>query len=102
MANLLKKVEVLPTPKFSKWFSKLKDQRAKGYITSKLDYLQQSGNLSILKPLRKGISELRIHEGQGFRIYVTVIDKKVIVLLSGGTKKTQEEDIKEAIKLLNE
>lgn len=93
-------IEVLPTPKFSKWLSKLKDQKSKGLIASKLSYLQKSGNLSILKPLRNGISELRIHEGPGFRIYVTIINSKVVVLLSGGTKKSQDDDIKEAIKLL--
>lgn len=96
------KLTILPTPKFTKWLAKLNDKRAKGFISAKLDQLEQNGNLNVLKPLRKGISELRIHEGQGYRIYVTVVDQKVVVLLSGGNKKSQDDDIKEAIRLFNE
>lgn len=43
-----------------------------------------------------GVSEMRIHEGPGYRAYFTIAGRKVIFMLWGGTKKTQKKDIKKA------
>jgi putative addiction module killer protein len=93
-----KSIEIRVTSKFEKWLKRIKDSRAKGQILAKLEYLRWSGNLTILKPIRNGLFELRIHEGQGYRVYITIINGQVVVLVGGGTKSTQPNDIKEFLK----
>jgi len=53
-------------------------------------------------PVGKGISELRIHYGPGYRVYFQRRGNTIIVLLCGGSKGTQEKDIKTALDLANE
>jgi len=49
-----------------------------------------------VEPLGDGLWELRIHLGSGWRIYFSQRGMQVIVLLAGGTKRTQKRDIKRA------
>ena|SRR3990167_11436502 len=82
---------------FKKWISKLKDLRAQVKIETRLDRLIK-GNYGDHSPLRNGVSELRIDYGPGYRIYFGEIKNElVIVLLQGGTKKTQSKDVELAI-----
>lgn len=64
-------------------------------ILTRLDRLQ-IGNFGDCKTLDEGVSELRIHYGQGIRIYYSKIGSKIILLLCGGIKKSQTKDIKKA------
>lgn len=82
---------------FEKWFSKVSDLRAQAKIQVRLDRLIK-GQYGDCSPLRNGVSELRIDYGPGYRVYFGEMKNElVIVLLLGGTKKTQSKDIELAI-----
>lgn len=68
-------------------------------IASRLQIVEQ-GSLVDWKPLGAGLRELRINYGPGYRLYFTVRDEQVIVLLAGGDKKTQAADIRQARAML--
>ena len=93
--------ELKQTETFRKWRTRLKDERARALIASRLDRLAY-GHAGDTEPVGEGISELRIHFGPGYRIYFQRRGKTVIVLLCGGDKSTQAKDIKTAKRLANE
>ena len=84
------------TEVFGKWLYGLRDRRAKAKIAARLESVQQ-GNLGDCQPVGKGVSEMRIHYGPGYRIYFIRSEIELIVLLGGGTKKTQSKDIEKAL-----
>lgn len=86
---------VKQTPLFKKWLEHLKDQKAVDKITSRL-ILMCAGSFGDVKPCGEGLSESRIHYGAGYRIYFIQQGKTLIVVLGGGTKKTQSQDIQKA------
>lgn len=79
---------------FGKWFSDL-DVHAAAKVAAVL-YRMEQGNLSNVKSVGKGIVEYRIDFGPGYRIYFGQEGSELIVLLGGGSKKTQSKDIKRA------
>ncbi len=89
------------TETFRKWRTKLKDERARALIASRLDRLAY-GHTGDAEPIGSGISELRIHYGPGYRIYFQRRNNTVLILLCGGDKSTQAKDIKTAKQLSNE
>jgi putative addiction module killer protein len=91
-------LELKQTEIFRKWRMRLKDERMRGLIASHLDRLA-FGHTGDVKPVGEGISELRIHHGPGYRIYFHKRGKKLIILLCGGDKNSQEKDIKLAKRL---
>jgi len=68
------------TSTFQNWFSRLKDQRAIAKITARLDRLAY-GLPSDVKPVGKGISELRIDYGPGYRVYFQRRSQTIILIL---------------------
>ena len=70
-------------------------------IASRLDRLAY-GHAGDVKPVGNGVSELRIHHGSGYRIYFQRRENTIVVLLCGGDKSTQSNDIKTAKRLANE
>jgi len=54
------------------------------------------GNFGDCKTLQEGVSELRIHYGPGIKIYYGKIDNKIVLLLCGGDKGSQDRDINKA------
>ncbi|MBC8292678.1 MAG: type II toxin-antitoxin system RelE/ParE family toxin, partial [Proteobacteria bacterium] len=60
------------------------------------------GNLGDVAPVGGGISEMRIHHGPGYRVYFLTQGKKAILLLLGGTKRSQKRDVTRARKLAEE
>ena len=92
------KIDLKQTETFRKWRLRLKDERAKAMIASRLDRLAY-GHAGDAEPIGQGISELRIHYGPGYRVYFQRRGDTIIVLLCGGDKSTQTKDIN-AAKLL--
>ena len=62
----------------------------------------ENGNLGDVKPVGTGVSEMRIDIGAGYRVYYTMREKIMVILLAGGTKSSQQTDIKKAIELTKE
>jgi len=87
--------EIERTDIFDKWLGKLKDRRAVMAIIKRIDRAK-IGNLGDVEPVGEGISEMRIFVGKGYRLYFTICGGKVILLLCGGDKSTQQKDIKKA------
>ena len=89
------------TDYFDKWLKKLKDIRAKAKILTRLKNAEL-GNLGDYKSLGGGISEMKIDYGPGYRLYFTIFQRTIIILLIGGDKSTQARNIKRARKIILE
>ncbi|MHC8946403.1 type II toxin-antitoxin system RelE/ParE family toxin [Advenella incenata] len=83
------------TSQFQKWFKALKDLRAKAKIAMRLRRAE-NGNWGDCKSVGDGVFEMRITEGKGYRIYYARQGDIVYLLLNGGDKSTQAEDIASA------
>ncbi|NUQ77825.1 MAG: type II toxin-antitoxin system RelE/ParE family toxin [Polyangiaceae bacterium] len=91
-------VEVRQTEIFSTWLDSLNDIRAKARVLVRIERLT-GGNPGDVKPVGEGVSEMRIDYGPGYRVYFTRSGRALIILLAGGDKRTQDKDIKMAIRL---
>lgn len=91
-------IEISKTQQFVDWFSRLRDKRAKARIQARIDRLQL-GNSGDAKPVGEGVSELRIDYGPGYRVYFVQRGSELVVLLAGGDKRTQPQDIQAALQL---
>lgn len=80
---------------FSKWLASLKDVQGRAIIRTRLNRIRL-GNLGDCKSVGKGVLEIRVVHGPGYRIYFGKESKNKIILLLGGTKNSQKEDIKKA------
>lgn len=77
---------------FDRWITKLRDERAKARILIQLDRLRL-GLEGDWKPVGEGVFEMRIFVGKGYRVYFAREGKTVVILLCGGDKSTQGQDI---------
>ncbi len=91
-------LEIRETKVYARWFNNLRDRRAKARIDTRIRRLSL-GNPGDVKPVGEGVSELRINYGPGYRVYFIQRTSTVIVLLAGGDKRTQQQDIKQALEL---
>ena len=82
---------------FADWLNDV-DSVAAARIAVAIERLGE-GNAGDVKPVGEGVSERRIHFGQGFRIYFGRDGRELILLLMGGTKNRQQADIQEAKRL---
>ncbi len=89
------------TPEFDKWIRKLKDIRAKAKILFRIQKLETDEHFGDCKYVGDGIRELRIDYAKGYRVYFKEKDNKIIVLLIGGEKSSQENDIRKAKEIWN-
>lgn len=95
------KYTIKETEVFNKWLFKLKDIKGKVSIIRRIDRMKK-GNFGDHKGLGDEVSELRITVGAGYRVYYTVKDGEIILLLVGGDKSTQKSDIQKAKELAKE
>ncbi len=86
---------------FSKWLLKLKDIKGKVAVIRRVDRMK-NGNFGDHKSVEDNISELRITTGPGYRVYYTLKDEEIVILLIGGDKSSQSDDIKKAKKIKKE
>ena len=91
-------MEVFQTPVFSRWLAGLRDQRARDKVVLRLRRAGR-GLLGDTRTVGEGLSEMRIDYGQGYRLYYTIRQGKLIVLLVGGDKSSQSRDIVTARRL---
>jgi putative addiction module killer protein len=88
------------TIEFDKWLRKLKDLRAKAKILFRIQKIENDGHFGDCEPVGNGIRELKIDYAKGYRVYFKESDRKIIILLIGGDKSTQQKDIEKAKEIL--
>jgi putative addiction module killer protein len=93
--------EIRQTAVFEAWIDGLKDMRAVARIEVRLRRLSL-GHLGDAKSLGDGVSEMRIDYGPGYRLYFTRRGERIVILLCGGDKKRQSDDIGRAKQLAKE
>lgn len=91
-------LQISKTDRFEAWFLSLRDRMAQRRIQARIDRLS-FGNAGQGRALTGGVSEMKIDVGPGYRIYYTQRGGLLIVLLCGGDKSTQVDDIKIALKM---
>ena len=94
-------IDLIQTEIFRKWRLSLRDKTIRALIASRLDRLA-FGHTGDAKPVGEGVSELRIDHGPGYRIYYCKQGSLLILLLCGGSKRTQIKDIRMAQQLAKE
>ncbi|MGB5962827.1 MAG: type II toxin-antitoxin system RelE/ParE family toxin [Coleofasciculaceae cyanobacterium] len=94
-----REIRIYTTPNgrspFSEWRDSFRDRRARAKIRTRIDRVED-GNLGDCKSVGEGIFELRIDYGAGYRIYFGQEESIIIILLCGGDKSTQAQDIQRA------
>jgi putative addiction module killer protein len=91
-------MRVLMTEVYRDWIAELRDRAARARIQVRVDRLVH-GNPGQHRHLSGGVSELKIDVGPGYRVYYTERNGELIILLAGGDKSSQQQDIKTAIAL---
>jgi putative addiction module killer protein len=87
-----KQIKVVRSQKFNNWLVHLRDDRAQVAIERRLRRLE-NGNFGDAHGVGGSVSELRIDYGPGYRLYFVRVRNVIVVLLCGGTKATQRQDI---------
>jgi putative addiction module killer protein len=77
---------------FTEWFYTIRDTRTRTRIRKRLERLE-AGNFGDCKSVGDGVLEMLLHFGPGHRIYFAQIDNTLVLLLCGGDKSSQKQDI---------
>lgn len=88
-------------PQFEVWLRELGDAKTKARLLKRIRKTML-GNLGDVEPVGGGVYEMREHFGPGWRMYYVQRGKTVVILLAGGSKRTQSRDIAEAKRLAKE
>ena len=95
------KYEITSTSFFDKWLKGLKDRTTRNKVLARIDRVQ-NGSFGDFKSLGNNLFELRFFFGGGLRIYYTIRNHQVILLLNGGRKSSQSRDIEKARQMMQE
>jgi putative addiction module killer protein len=90
--------EIAQSQVYRRWFAALRDRNAKARIDTRLERLAR-GHFGDVRFVGRGVLELKIDYGPGYRIYYTRMGDRLILLLTGGDKRSQSRDIERAIEL---
>ncbi len=90
--------EVRQTEQFSNWLRRLRDAGAVARIVGRIRRMEM-GNPGDSRSVGHGILEMRVDHGSGYRIYYLHHGAEIVILLCGGDKRTQQQDIKRAQRL---
>ena len=88
------------TDEFGKWLRKLKDLRAKAKILFRIQKIVTDEHFGDCEPVGNGIRELKIDYAKGYRVYFKELNGRIIILIIGGDKSTQQRDIERAKEIL--
>ena len=88
-------LSVKALPESAAWLDHMADASIRGVVVSRIKWLER-GLLGDVEPVADGVSELRIHFGAGWRVYFTQRGGRLVVLLAGGSERTQKSDIRRA------
>lgn len=91
-------IEMRQTAEFSNWLRRLKDAQAAARIVARIRRMEL-GNPGDTRAVGKAVMEMRIDYGPGYRIYYVRHGDKIVILLCGGDKRTQQQDIRRAQEL---
>ncbi len=91
-------MHVEKTDNYRDWIDGLKDRAGRARVLMRVDRLID-GNPGLFRNLTDGVSELKIDVGPGYRVYYTQRATRLLLLLAGGDKSTQQQDIATAIRL---
>ena len=93
--------DVVKGDRFLHWLTRLRDRRAQARILVRIDRMEE-GNFGDHRSVGGGVSELRVNVGQGYRIYYTIRQQRLVILLCGGDKASQQRDIRRAQQMARE
>jgi putative addiction module killer protein len=91
-------MEVFASDDYLSWINELKDRAGRSRVLIRVDRLIH-GNPGLHRNLTEGVSELKIDVGPGYRVYYSFRGGKLLLLLGGGAKSTQNKDIEKALEL---
>jgi len=94
-------LEVRQTQQFRTWLRRLKDSNAVARIVARIRRMEQ-GNFGDTRSVGAGVMELRVDYGPGYRIYYVNRGAKIVILLCGGDKRMQQQDIRRAHDLVRD
>ena len=94
-------VEIQQARVYARWFRRLRDRQAQARIESRIRRLRQ-GNPGDVGPVGNGVSELRIHYGPGYHVYFIRRGESVILLLAGGDKDSQDQNIRTVLEMASD
>ncbi|MEZ4594884.1 MAG: type II toxin-antitoxin system RelE/ParE family toxin [Chloroflexota bacterium] len=95
------KYEIETTHEFDKWLKSIRDKTVLHRFDIRFNRLAK-GNFGDAKQIAADLFELRFFFGSGYRVYYTIKNDKIVILLCGGDKSTQRKDINTAKSLLSQ